>query len=242
MKTSILYLLSALSFVFITSCSEDNFISDQFESESTESQVIALTSQTEFTIENTNGNILISTSDTAKNINCVIAKKVKSKISENDAQAHLSLININTTKTNSGTKIKVDHPKNDDRNYEIKFGILMPDKFNYNLNLGNGNVTINSSTCNLVINIGNGNADANIVLMDTCNVSMSIGNGSIDFKIPGETNAAVNAVVGNGSISNNGLNFQNQNSNSKKFTGTLGNGAGSIVLNIGNGSIAMRKK
>ena len=43
-------------------------------------------------------------------------------------------------------------------------------------------------------------------------------------------------------LSNNGLNFQNQNSNSKKFTGTLGTGSGSIVLNIGNGSIAISKK
>ena len=78
--------------------------------------------------------------------------------------------------------------------------------------------------------------------MDTCHVSMSIGNGSINLNIPGETNAAVNAVVGNGSISNNGLNFQNQNSNNKKLIGTLGNGSGSIALNIGNGSIAMSKK
>ena len=200
MKALIHVILPALIFIFISGCSEDSFMSDQFESESTESQVIETTTQNNLTIENTNGNILISTSDTAKNINCVIVKKVKSKISENDAQAHISEININTTKTNSGAKIKVDHPKNDDRNYEIKFGILMPDKFNYSLNLGNGNVTINSSTRNLVINIGNGNADVNVVLMDTCHVSMSIGNGSIDFKIPGETNASVNAVVGNGSI------------------------------------------
>ena len=142
MKTPILYLLFALSFIFIISCSENSFLSDQFESESSESQVIETTTQNDLTIENTNGNILISTSDTAKNIYCNIAKKVKSKENVKDAQDHLSQISINTTKTNTGVKIKVDHPKNDDRNYEIKFGILMPNKFNYNLNLGNGNVTI----------------------------------------------------------------------------------------------------
>ena len=54
-------------------------MSDQFESESSESQVIELTTQNNLTIENTNGNILISTSDTAKNIYCNIVKKVKSK-------------------------------------------------------------------------------------------------------------------------------------------------------------------
>ena len=242
MKTLIRFLLPALIFIFISGCSEDSFMSDQFESESSESQVIDLSTQNNFTIENTNGNILISTSDTAKNIYCNIAKKVKSNQSVKDAQDHLSQISINTTKTNSGVKIKVDHPKNDGRNYEIKFGILMPDKFDYNLNLGNGNVTINSSTCGLVINIGNGSVDAGLDLMDTCHVSMSIGNGSIDLKIPGTTNALVNATVGNGSRSNNGLSFQNQHSNNKQFNGTLGSGVGSVKLNVGNGSIAMSKK
>ena len=242
MKALTQIILPALIFIFISGCSEDSFMSDQFVSESTESQVIETTTQNSLTIENTNGNILISTSDTAKNIYCNIVKKVKSKISENDAQAHISGISIITTKTNAGAKIKVDHPKNDDRNYEIKFGILMPDKFNYNLNLGNGNVTINSSTRNLVINIGNGNADVNVVLMDTCHASMSIGNGSIDFQLPNETNASMHAIVGNGSISNSGLGFQNLQSTGKQFTGILGSGLGSIILNVGNGSISVRKK
>ncbi len=94
----------------------------------------------------------------------------------------------------------------------------------------------------MVINIGNGNADANVVLMDTCHVSMSIGNGSIDLKIPGTTNASLTSTVGNGSISNSGLSFQNQFSNNKQFNGTLGSGVGNIILNVGNGSIAISKK
>ncbi len=142
MKALIHFILPALIFLFVYGCSEDSFMSDQFESESSESQIIEISSQNNFTVENTNGNILISTSDTAKNIYCNIAKKVKSKESINDAQAHLAEINITATKSNTGVKIKVDHPKSDNRNYEIKFGILMPNKFNYNLNLGNGNVTI----------------------------------------------------------------------------------------------------
>jgi len=79
MKTPILYLLFALSFIFIISCSENSFLSDQFESESTEAQVIALTTQTVFTIENTNGNILISTSILRKILIVLSSKELKAR-------------------------------------------------------------------------------------------------------------------------------------------------------------------
>jgi len=38
------------------------------------------------------------------------------------------------------------------------------------------------------------------------------------------------------------LNFTNQQSLDNQFNGTLGNGAGNIALNIGNGNIGMNKK
>ncbi len=241
MKASNIYLFFTLLFIFITGC-KNSFISKQYETSKSESQVITLSTQTDFTIENTNGNIIISSSDTAKNIYCNITKKVKSGVSKDDAQAHLPDISINTSKTGTGIKIKIDHPKNDDRNYQTDFGILMPDNFNYNLNLGNGKISVNSSTRNLIVNIGNGKADAEVVLADKCNVSMSIGNGSIDLKIPESTNAAVNAIVGNGSISNEGFRFEDLQSSSRKLQGKLGSGTGSIVLSVGNGSINVSKQ
>jgi hypothetical protein len=242
MKTSLLSLMHLILIIFAAGCSENSFYSDQYESETIENQVVALSTQTDFSIENTNGSIIISTADTAKNIYCGISKKVKSKISKEDAREYLSRINIATSKDNSGVTIKVDHPKNDNRTYEIKFNILMPDNFNYNLNLGNGDITVNSSTKNLVINVGNGTVESDVVLADTCRAVISIGNGSLNLVIPGRTNATVNALVGNGTISSNGLNFQNQQSANQRFTGTLGNGTGSITLNVGNGTIIMSRK
>lgn len=241
MKALIFCLLFVPFFILFNGC-EKFLTSNQYESSSSESKVISLAGQTDFTVENTNGNIVISASDTAKNIYCNITKEVKSSISDNDAQAHLKDIIINTSKTGTGVKMSVNQPSNNDRTYIIKFGIIMPDNFNYNLELGNGNVTINSSTKNLAVNIGNGNADAGIVPKDECNVSMSIGNGSIDLKIPGSTNAAVNAKVGNGSISSEGLNFQEQKASSRNLSGKLGSGTGSIELSVGNGSISISKK
>ena len=242
MKALVVPFLFLFSLIFFLSCNEDSFMSDQFESESVETQIIALASQNNFRVDDTNGSIIISSSDTAKNIYYNITKKVKSKVSEDDARAHLEKIKIAASKSDDDVTIKVDHPKNDNRNYEIKFGILLPDRFNYILNLGNGGVSIKTAAQNVIVNLGNGNTEADINLIDTCNVSISIGNGNLNLTLPANTNASVHALVGNGIVNNNGLNFQNQQANEKQLTGELGNGAGKIVLNVGNGSITLLKK
>ncbi len=242
MKALVVPFLFLFSLILFLSCNEDSFMSDQFESESVETQIIALASQNNFRVDDTNGSIIISSSDTAKNIYYNITKKVKSKVSEDDARAHLEKIIIAASKSDDDVTIKVDHPKNDNRNYEIKFGILLPDRFNYILNLGNGGVSIKTAAQNVIVNLGNGNTEADINLIDTCNVSISIGNGNLNLTLPANTNASVHALVGNGIVNNNGLNFQNQQANEKQLTGELGNGAGKIVLNVGNGSITLLKK
>jgi hypothetical protein len=104
------------------------------------------------------------------------------------------------------------------------------------------NITVDENVSDIKIKVGNGNVTTDLTLEDTCAVSIAVGNGNIDFTIPGNTNANLAASVGNGTISNNGLNFSNQQSSDNQFSGTLGNGAGNIALNIGNGNIGMNKK
>ena len=237
-----------LSFLVISialtfGCDNDSVLSsDKFEVETNETQVITLSAQTNFIVENTNGTINVTASDTASNVYCEIKKKVKSKISENDAQSHLSDITISFPTNNTDVKIEVDNPTNDDRDYETYLTIVLPDNFNHSLILGNGNISVNSTTNNLVISLGNGNVSADVILIDTCYTSISIGNGNLSFAIPDNTNATLAASVGNGLISNNGLNFQNQQITNKQFSGTLGNGVGNIILSVGNGNIVMIKK
>lgn len=235
--------LLILSIALLIGCDEDSVSSsDQFEAETNETQVITLSAQTSLIVENTNGTINVTGSDTASNVYCDIKKKVKSKISENDAQSRLSNITISFLTNNTDVEIEVDNPINDDRDYETHLTIILPDNFNHNLILGNGNIFVNSTTKNLVISLGNGNVTVDVILSDTCYTPISLGNGNLAFTIPDNTNATLVASVGNGLISNNGLNFQNQQITSRQFSGTLGNGVGNIVLSVGNGNITMNKK
>ena len=237
-------LLFLILLLFVTiGCDEDSVSSsDQFEADASETRVITLSAQTNLIVENINGIINIVASDTASNVYCDIIKKVKSRISQNDAQLHLSDITIAYSTNNADVKIFVDNPSNNDRDYETRLDVLLPGNFNHDLSLGNGNISVNSTIKRMVISLGNGNVTAEVILTDTCSTFISIGNGNLNFTIPDNTNATLLASVGNGLISNNGLNFQNQQITSRQFSGTLGNGAGNIVLSVGNGNITMNKK
>ncbi len=235
-------ILIILSVIFITGCDENPIPGGEYEYRIDEFQTVNLSTQTKLELKNTNGDIVITGSDTAKNIYCNITKKVKSRISDRDAQSQAAQINISTQQNYDNIKLDVNNPVNDDREYQVNFNIILPNDFNQKITLGNGNISIDSHTKFLTVSLGNGNVKTDIVLKDTCSASISIGNGTMNLIIPDNTNAIINASIGNGNISNNGLNFQNQQISSKQFSGKLGNGVGKIVLTLGNGDIIMHKK
>ena len=235
------YFLIIISFFLFFGCNEDSVSSNTYESEANESHTLNLTTQTELIVQNTNGNINLTGSDTTSNMYCFITKKVISKISESDAQSHLSEIDITIQDNANNIKIEVDNPNDDDRDYIITLNIILPHNFNQILTLGNGNISVESMTKRIIANLGNGNFYSDVTLLDTCFVEVAVGNGNLTLIIPGSTNALLTASVGNGNISNNGLNFQNQQISNNRFSGTLGNGAGRILLSLGNGNITMNK-
>ncbi|MDH3268741.1 MAG: hypothetical protein OEM46_07800 [Ignavibacteria bacterium] len=235
------YLLIIFSVFLFFGCDEDSVSSNTYESEANESHTLNLTTQTELIIQNTNGTISVIGSDTTSNMYCFITKKVRSSISESDAQSHLSQIVITIQDNADNVRVEVDNPNNDDRDYKITLNIIIPNNFNHILTLGNGNISVESITKNIIANLGNGNFTADVTLQDTCLVEVAVGNGNLILIIPDTTNALLTASVGNGIINNNGLNFQNQQISNNHFSGTLGNGAGRIFLSLGNGNITMNK-
>ena len=226
--------------IFYIGCVDDTLSSRQFEETSQEFKTVHLTTQTELVMEVNNGEITLIASDTAASMYVNIIKSVRSSESGSDAADHLSDIVITTEENRDYIKFKVENP-DDARDYNTRFNIIMPNNFNFNLELGNGDINISSRTKRALLSLGNGNINAGIVLIDTCFIRFSLGNGNIQLSVPQTTNALVTSSVGNGNIINNGLNFQNQQSNNRQFSGRLGSGAGSIMLSVGNGTITMNK-
>jgi hypothetical protein len=226
--------------LILSGCDDDPLSPNRFEAMADESRTVSLTSQTELIMEVNNGEITVTASDTAAKLYCDITKMVRSPESTQDAESHLSEINIIVEENPAYIKFKVENP-DDNRDYNTRFNILMPDNFNFNLALGNGDINLVSTTKRTILTLGNGNIDASVITIDTCFVRSSLGNGNTNLSIPEATNAFLTASVGNGSIINNGLNFQDQQSTNRQFSGRLGNGTGTIMLSNGNGTLTLNK-
>jgi hypothetical protein len=183
---------------------------------------------------------MIKESIAANDMQFKITKMVKSNVSVADAQSHISDISVVIEEKIDEIKVSVDHPLNNDLNYTVNFKITLPPDFDYNIDNGNGNISINATSRIAVIDLGNGNIEADMVLPDTCSVNFKIGNGSMNVSIPDNTNASLDVSAGNGGVNVSGLTIQNQQYSVKKLSGTLGTGAGSIELTVGNGSIELK--
>ena len=95
MKIIKLLVILPLMICLLYAC-EKNGSDRDHEFEEKEYKTISLSNQTMLILENTNGNIIITGTDTANNMYLDITKKVKSRISVSDAQSHISDISIST--------------------------------------------------------------------------------------------------------------------------------------------------
>ena len=242
-----IYAMKKLLFIgfgllIIAACDKDDNGAGNFEFVQQDTKTIILSGQTKLDIQNNNGNIHITGSDTATNIYINLVKKVKSTISQSDAESHMTDIIIQTGTNQDVANLVADHPTNNEVEYQVDMDILLPLVFDYEVELGNGNVEIISTSGHVVVIVGNGNTVADLVLTDPCFVNMETGNGNISVTLPDTTNAQLSATIGNGTITNNGLTLENQVVTTKTLQGKLGNGAGAIGILLGNGNIILTAK
>jgi len=229
-------LFFAVVVVVFISCNDDKKSSD-YKFEAKEFKTFALDGQSKIFLKGYDGNIKTTGSDTAEFITMNVTKRVKSSISNEDAQSNVSNVNIGFDLQSDQLMVMVTQPVNDNRDYEVDFEIIHPEVFNYYLELGNGNVDLMTKSAAVTVQLGNGNLQADLRLLNSCQVNLNSGNGSVILSIPKTTNANISAEVGNGLITKTGLTMQITEQTKTKLIGTLGNGSGHISMNVGNGNI-----
>ena len=237
MKTLFTLLIALLLVAGCTTVGPEN--DEKYEEKSKKS--ISLSGQVRLKIINTNGNISIADSDTAKSIIASITRRVRST-SVQDAQEHVNDIVLTYQETSKEIAIIVSHPGDDGREYGVDFDITLPDSFEYDIDMSYGDVSVQAITREIAVDISGGNATTNVVLMDTCNVFIDIGNGNIALRLPDTTNAAINGVLINGEITLTGLTLNYQQLTETSISGKLGDGFGTITLGTGNGNIDLIKR
>lgn len=185
-------------------------------------------------------------------------KRVRSS-SLADAQAHLADLQVRIQSGQGEFRVETVQPEHTDRRgYVVDYEITVPDYFrvlgvtaNGNLFLegiqsdvevevGNGNVTMEGVAGSAWASLGNGNLSASMSLPHGGEIVFSVGNGSAALALQPAVSAHLKAQVGNGTIVVSGLSLANEVSGPNVLRGTLGSGAGSIDLTVGNGNIRVR--
>ena len=108
---------------------------------------------------------------------------------------------------------------------------------NIALNQVNGQIILRKVTANLCVELTNGNIYGDIALLYMGSCSVKTVNGQIDLHIPQNTSADFVASVVNGGITVHNLILHEIESSPKYLKGRLGDGAGTIELQVVNGTI-----
>jgi microcompartment protein CcmK/EutM len=219
------------------------------------STAVEVTAQTRLLLEGRNGNIRVSGVADADSVIVEARLEVRAGTVE-EAQAGLEELDVDVEATGSAISVTTIQPLDTEgRTFVVDYEITVPDGLEVSILNANGNVRVESIVSNVSVGNGNGNivlldiagsafanvangeVDARVTLPSGAMVGITIGNGNAGLFIPSNTSAQFSATVGNGNIAIVNLDLQNMVSTSRRVTGRLGAGDGSINLQTGNGNI-----
>jgi len=258
MRTSVV--LTILVLIMIAGCGDDDIGSpnNRFSAQDTFAVDVTKAARRELDLSGVNGTISITGASSATTISVFAVTRVESD-TQADADARLPQIEVNVDSTvNNNTVVNVEtiQPTNTEgRNYIVNYTITLPRDFNIvvnsangdvplkningivSVNLANGSVLLDGIVGNTAINAANGSIEGRVTLPVSGAIDMNLANGKINLEIPQSTSAQFHAEVGSGGVTVVGLFLQDAVIERYRVTGTLGNGDGTIDLNIANGEI-----
>jgi hypothetical protein len=253
-------LLFLLTSIVLISCGGggDGVTVPIFEENESFSFEVTAGNHTQLNMQAVNGEITITAEPAATSVKITGIKRVLSKISAEDAKAHLQDLLVNSESLANEVLVETIQPKDtEERNYIIDYTITLPAYFMIQVASANGNVTLDSIENDVTVNmanakvilmnihgsalvtIANGTIESEVVLTLQGTIDLKAATGDIHLTIPVNTSATFSATTLFGSIDVSNLVLQNEVITSTSRSGTLGSGEGNISLGtIGNISVS----
>jgi len=197
----------------------------------------------------------LSGSPAAETISVDGVRRVESH-SVSDAEKRLEGLTVEIDSTETSVEVRTEQPADTEgRDYLVNYTVSLPEVFDVAIVTANGTVTVRSLKNGVVVScanaevvgtdiegttlmtVANGSIDTEVTLPPGGGVTLGVANGDIHLKIPQSTSAEFAATVANGSVQIRNLTLSNMVTTPTKVTGTLGDGAGSITLDVANGDI-----
>ncbi len=196
--------------------------------------------QTALQLQGVSGTIEVTGTPGATSIAITGVKRVQANTLE-DATAHLAQLDVEVSSSANEVLVQTVQPKfSAGRNYIVNYTISLPQDFDCRILSVNGRIEADAIHGSVFLRLVNGQITASVTLPSAGEIDMSLVNGNIDLRIPQTTSAQFSATVAIGSISLTNLSLSNETVTPNSRTGTLGGGDGTISLDAGNGTIAVR--
>lgn len=214
--------------------------------------------QTALRLKGISGTVQVTGTPGVASISITGLRRVQADTLE-DATAHLAELKVIVTSSATEVVVETVQPQfSSGRNYIVNYTITLPQDFAVNVANINGDVTVRSlnSNCtimnvngqiladaiegNAFLALVNGKMTASVTLPAGGEIEMRLATGNMDLTIPQTTSAEFAATVATGSITLTNLPLSNETLTPGSRTGTLGGGDGTILLDMGNGKIAVR--
>lgn len=250
----------AITLVVIAGCGnvfepDDPFVGNNYKAESSFSFTIETHEKSKIDVNSINGDIEVVGIQDASKVTVEGIKVVKSD-SELDAEKYLKNLKVNISESGNTVHVYSEHPnETHGRDVSIHYYITVPSYWAAQLELANGECSVDSLNGDLMIKLTNGNVclcdnESNVYVQVTN--GQIIGkviippnglfngqttNGIINLSVPVNTSARLSAQVTNGVVNVSGLTLENMIVSQKIIKGVIGQGNGSIELQTTNGNI-----
>lgn len=216
-------------------------------------------SQTALRLEGISGTVEVRGSPAANSISVVGVRRVEADTLA-DATAHLAQLDV--VVDNSQTTrvvVRTVQPKlAAGRNYIVNYTVVLPPDMSVNIvhvsgevvvravnadvlvSGVNGRIHVDAIVGNTILALVNGDITGSVTLPSAGQIDIGVANGDIDLQIPWTTSAQFAATVAVGNITLTDLLLSNERATPRSRSGTLGGGVGTVSLDVGSGSIAVR--
>jgi hypothetical protein len=216
---------------------DGNVDNTDFHAEATFRFRLELAGHENLRLEGVSGEVTITESAGSDSIVIAGTRRVRSESAE-DAEEHLAFLEVRVEDLSDEVFVKTVQPEHSHgRSYEVEYWISLPEPVDVDVVNVNGEVLLNDVFGDTRVVQVNGWIAGRVTVGAGDTIELAQVNGTIDLGIPKHTSAGFSANVINGLISVSDLIFETWNSDAHSFTGTLGQGDGSISLAVTNGTI-----
>jgi hypothetical protein len=197
---------------------------------------VTMAGQASLRLAGVNGQVRFEGSDDLMRVRVTGTRRVRSD-SQEDADAHLSMVQVSVSEAPDEIFVETQHPRGDGRDYEVDYTVILPRHLKAYVKATNGDVELSGLMADADVDLTNGKIAADLYLRPEGTIDLFTVNGGIDLKVQKDASAQFKATLTHGTISDANLDWQERVSTPRSLTGRLGAGAGQIQLALVNGNI-----